>query len=160
MALDDGTGAGKPSCWTPILTQWPNRKKNWSLKDYRHPRNQLQTSPTPPLPRENVQHVCCTLYSMAFVHTVWWGYQCSVLCFACRSVVRPRLICIIQTSTVWQYRVQRCQCGREFMGGGKALPYLVHSMDHAWDCTCSTVTLCILHFAGGFSHTMRSTFRS
>ena len=22
----DGTGAGKPSCWTPILTQWPNRK--------------------------------------------------------------------------------------------------------------------------------------
>ena len=27
MALDDGTGAGKPSCWTPILTQWPNRKK-------------------------------------------------------------------------------------------------------------------------------------
>ena len=27
MALDDVTGAGKPSCWTPILTQWPNRKK-------------------------------------------------------------------------------------------------------------------------------------
>ena len=27
MALHDGTGAGKPSCWTPILIQWRNRKK-------------------------------------------------------------------------------------------------------------------------------------
>ena len=26
MAGHDGTGAGKPSCWTPKLTQWPNRK--------------------------------------------------------------------------------------------------------------------------------------
>ena len=26
MAGHDATGAGKPSCWTPILTQWPNRK--------------------------------------------------------------------------------------------------------------------------------------
>ena len=26
MVLHDGTGAGKPSCWTPILTQWPSRQ--------------------------------------------------------------------------------------------------------------------------------------
>ena len=26
MAGHDATGAGKPSCWSPILTQWPNRK--------------------------------------------------------------------------------------------------------------------------------------
>ena len=28
MAFHGGTGAGKPSCWTPILTHWPNGKKS------------------------------------------------------------------------------------------------------------------------------------
>ena len=74
---------------------------------------------------------------------VWPPVQCSVLCM-------PRCFTA----------VQRCQCGCEVVGGGEALPYLVHSMYHAWDCTCSTVILGILNFAGGFPHAIRSTFRS
>ena len=31
MARHGGTGAGNPSCWTAILTQWPNRKV-WVLE--------------------------------------------------------------------------------------------------------------------------------
>ena len=61
----------------------PEPKKNWCLKGYRHFVNQLQTSPTPPSPRKNVQHACCTLYNMPSLHKVWCGHQCSVLCFAC-----------------------------------------------------------------------------
>ena len=70
MAIPDSTGAGKQSCWTKIITQFPNRK-TWHVRGYCHSINQLQTSSTPPLPRKNVQHACCTLYSMPSLHTVW-----------------------------------------------------------------------------------------
>ena len=57
--------------------------KNWCLEGYRHSVNPLLISPTPPFPRKNIQHACCTLYSMPSLHTVWCDHQCSVLCFAC-----------------------------------------------------------------------------
>ena len=60
----------------------PEPKKR-CLKGYRHSVNPLQTSPTPPLPCKNIQHACCTLYSMPLLQAVWCGHQCSVLCFAC-----------------------------------------------------------------------------
>ena len=129
MAFPNGPGAGKQYRWTPILTQCPNRKKNWCLKGYRHFVNPPQTSPTPPLPRKNVQHACCTLYSMPLLHTVWCGNQCSSLCFACYAVVLPCIICILvmRSPPCATATVQKCQCGCELAGGGEALPDLLHS---------------------------------
>ena len=52
--------------------------------------------------------------------------------------------------------VQKCRRGCELAGGEEALPDVVY-YDH--DTTgivesCSTATLCILHFAGGLPHTI------
>ena len=74
-------------CWEAILLDSgidavPEPKKR-RVRGYCQSINQLQTSSTPPLLRKNVQHACCTLYSMPSLHTVWCANQCSVLCFAC-----------------------------------------------------------------------------
>ena len=88
MAFPDGTGAGKPSHSTPTLTQCPNRKNlvlervsTFRKSAFKHHRE------------EALQHVCCTLYSMLSLHTVWYysGNQCCVLCFACCCVTLHRL---------------------------------------------------------------------
>ena len=73
--------------------------------------------------------------------------QCSMLCM---------LLCASAT-------VQKFQCGCELAGGGEALPDLVHYIYYhgiVQSCSTVSVTLCILHFAGGFPHTLRSTFWS
>ena len=70
--------------------------------------NQLQTSPTPPLPCKYVQTVCCTpyvptqvsvhlwvvhdhctLYSMPSLETEYCSHQYSILCSACRCLCVP-----------------------------------------------------------------------
>ena len=134
-----------------------HQPKKWSLKGYRHSVNLPQTSPTPPLPRKNVQHACCTLYSMPSLYTVWCGNQCSVLCVAYYAVVRPCIICILvmQTPTVRytvpQYRNVSAVVNLRVVGT------CCQTSCTTCTCTtmglyshCSTVTLRILHFAGGF----------
>ena len=66
-------------------------EKHCRVRGYRHSINQLQTSPTPPLPRKNVQHACCTLYSMPSLYTVWCANQSRVLYFACRCTTLHHL---------------------------------------------------------------------
>ena len=122
------------SCWTPILTHCPNRKKNERVRGYRYSLNQLQTSPTPPLTRKNVQHAWCSLYSMLLLHTVWCGNQCRDMCLAyCCATLRhlhttgtcSRLKeCNRQPSA--SATVHRRQCGCELAGGEEVLPDLVH----------------------------------
>ena len=155
MAFPDSTDTGKPSRWTPILTQCPNRKK-LVLERVSTFHNPFQTSPTPPLPRKNVQHACSTLYSMPSLHTVWCGNQCSVLCFACCSgtlhhlhtsnanayralVPQYRNVSVVVNLRVVMKRRQTL-CTTSTTG----IPW------HGIVQSCSTVTLCILHFVGGF----------
>ena len=64
MALNDGDWRWEAILLDSDMNAVAESKKNWSLKGYRHHIKQLQTSPTPPLFREKVQHVCCTLYRM------------------------------------------------------------------------------------------------
>ena len=142
----------------------PELKKNWWLKGYRHSENPPQTSPTSPLPHKNVQHACCTLYSMPSLHTVWCGHQCSVLCFAwcCPTMhhlhtsnanaSRALVPQYGNVSAVVNLRVvgKRCQTSCT-----ARLYY--HSM--GLYSHCSTVTLCILLRWWISTHYIRSTFR-
>ena len=112
-------------------------EKKWRVRGYRHSINQLQTSPTPPLPSRNVQHACCTLYSIPSLHTVWCGNQCSALCFACCCATLHHLHTSnanANRALVPQYR-NVSACGCELSGGEEALPDLVQ-YNIVLSCTC------------------------
>ena len=42
----------------------------WRLRSIQNPINPCRTSPIPPLPHNNFQDACCTLYSIPSLHTV------------------------------------------------------------------------------------------
>ena len=74
-------------CWEAIpldsdINAVPEPEKR-RLTGYQHSINQLQASPTPPLPCKNVRHACCTLLSIPSLRTVWCGNQCSALSVCC-----------------------------------------------------------------------------
>ena len=138
------------------------------MRGYCHSINQLQTSPTPPVPSKNILHAYCTLYSMPSLHTVWCGNQCSVLCFACCCATlhhlhtsnadanRALVPQYRNVSAVVNLRLAGKRCQTSSTNNDISIYY--HGM--GLYSHCSTVTLCILHLTGGFPHTIRLTFRS
>ena len=121
-----GTGAGKLSCCTPILTQCSKRKK-WRVRGYRHSINQLQTSLTPSLPSK--------VFCMRFAHCTesphWIQLGAAVRAefLALHAVVRPCIInCILVmwTQPCAGATVQKYQCGCGLAGGEDALPDIVN----------------------------------
>ena len=126
----------------------------WRLTTYRLYINQLQTSPTPSLPRTNIQHACCTQYSMPSLHSL--VNQCSVLsvCFACFCATPHHLHnananralhvhdCVVLCathSTEMSVRLWTCGWWRSI-----ARPRALQVQHGLY----SHVALCILHFAG------------
>ena len=84
--------------WEAILLDFDINtvpRNNWCLAGYQHSINQLQTSPTPPLPLKtfslSVAH--CT----ACPHCIQFGAPTSAVLHA---VVCPHIICIMQTPTM------------------------------------------------------------
>ena len=150
MAIPDGTGTGKPTCCTPISTQWPNRTVLGLERLWTSHKSASNITYSANVSRKCSARVLRTVkHAISAYSSVRPPAQCSVLCMP-RCFTSPYHLHNINASRllVPQYR------------DASAVLYLVHSMYHAWDCTCSTVTLCILNFAGGFPHTIRSTFRS
>ena len=142
------------------------------MRGYRHSINQLQTPPTPPLPRKNVLHARCTLYSMPSQNAVLarQPVQCSMLCmllcdpaaFACYTQCHvvdsmdADANCALYAGATVQKLMSVNVCGCELAGGEEALPDLVHYR-YTMHSHCSTVTLHIVQFAGGFPYTIQST---
>ena len=168
LAFPWGTGAGKLSNWTPVLTQYANRKQLASerLSPFHKSVSNITHSV---IPKQNVMYACCTLYSMPSMRTVWCGIQCSVLCFACCCATLQHLHTSSSNANanralVPQYRnvsagvnlrVVRKHCQTAWTSD-----YIIYCHDMGLYSHCSTVTLCVLHFAGGFPYTIQSTLRS
>ena len=132
MAFPVGIGTGKLS----DNISAPEPKNNWRLTGYRHSPDQLQTSPTPPLPRTNAQHACytlrrVTLYSMPSLNAVWCSNQ---LCDPTPLILHNANARLVPT-------VQECQCGCDLWVVGKRCQtsYTTTLYSH--------VALCTLHFA-------------
>ena len=100
---------------------------------------------------------------MPSLHTVWCGHQCSVLCFACCCATLHHLLTSnanANRALVPQYRNVSAVVSLRAVGKRCQTSCTTWLYYHGIVQSCSTVTLCILHFAGGFPHTIRSTFRS
>ena len=134
-------------------------RKCWALKDYRHPLNQLQTSPTPPMSRKKsaplvlrtVQHAISE-YSL-----VPPPAQCSVLCMP-RCLTTPHHLHNTNASRVLVQQYSDASAVVKLWVVGKrchtsCTPCTMHGIVRV-----AHVPLCILNFAGGFPHTIRSTF--
>ena len=139
MALPDGTGAGKPSCCTPISTQWPNRKmfglerqstSHKSASNITYSANVLQKCSARVL--RTVQHAI-SAYSL-----VRPPAQCSVLCMPW-GFTTPHHLHNTNASCVLvpQYR-DASAVVKLWVVEKRCYTSCTH---HAWDCTFSTVTL-------------------
>ena len=109
------------------------------------------------------------VHCTACPHCTQFGAATGAVSYALHAVVQPCSICILhivdsvnaKRQLYTNATVQTCQCGCELAGGEETLPDLLHYMCYRYTIglymSCSSVTLCILHIAGGFQHTVRST---
>ena len=143
LAFPDGTGTGKLSCWTLILTQWPNRIKLVferlstfikSASNITHSAIASQERSTCVL---HTVHHALTAYSLV-------PHQCSVLCFACCYATLHHLhISYYYSSNATasralerQYRNASAGMNLRVMGIVETLLDLAHYMTVLpWDCT-------------------------
>ena len=92
MAFPDGTGAGKLSCWTPILTQCPNQKKLACerLSPFHKSASNITHSAIAERKRS-----ACVLYTVQHALTAFslvrQPAQCSVLCMPRRCAIPHHL---------------------------------------------------------------------
>ena len=93
---------------------------------------------------------------MPSLHTVWCGRQCSVLWFACCYAILHHLHTSnanANCALVPPYRNVSavCELAGAWWGSVARLHALLHVLPWIVQ-SCSTVTLCVHHFAGGFPH--------
>ena len=131
MAFPNGTGAGKLSRWTPILTQWPNQKIG-ALKATDIPKVRFTHHPL---------CYCLANLSACVLHTVQHArtaynivqprVQCSMLCMPLH-LCAPHHLHNANTNRALMRctTVQTCRV----VGRGEALPELVH-YNHVQSCS-------------------------
>ena len=105
----------------------------------------------------------CVVHCTACPLCMQIGAATSAVFYALHAVVRLCIICILHVVDSMNANANHAlvpQCRNSsvvvnFAGCEEALLDLVHYYILPWDC--STVALCILHFAGRFPHTVGST---